>query len=313
MARNARAAALLLFASLSFAANSAETQPFPQKPLRWLLPYAPGGGSDATTRNVAQKLSEFLGQPVVVDNRAGASGKIAVELAARAPADGYTLITITPSMVSNQNLGDFAPITQMISQGYVVVVHPSLPATSLKELIALARARPGMLHYGSAGIETMQHVGGALFGVMTGTDLVHVPYKGGSQAMTDLLSGQLQFHFAAVVTSIGHIKAGKARALAVTSSKRAALLPELPTIAEAGVPGYALDNWYGVAAPPRTPRPIVLRLNADAVRALRSPEVIERIRQDGAEPVGNTADEFIGVIKETIRRWHQAVKAAGLR
>jgi tripartite-type tricarboxylate transporter receptor subunit TctC len=304
---------LALAVLLSVVISGAGAQPFPHKPLRWLSPYAPGGGSDATTRNVAQKLSERVGQPVVVDNRTGASGKIAVELAARAPADGYTLITITPSMVSNQDLGEFAPITQMITQGYVLVVHPSVPATTVKELIALARAKPGTLHYGSAGIETMQHLGGALLGVMTGVNVVHVPYKGGSQAMIDLLSGQLQFHLAAVATSVGHIKSGKVRALAVSSSRRSAILPDLPTIAEAGVPGYALENWYGVAATPKTPRAIVLRLNAETVRALRSPEVRERIMLDGAEPVGNTVDEFTAVIKDTIRRWRQAVKAAGLK
>ena len=308
-----RALTLLIFAAAPLSATAADRQSFPQKPLRWLSPYAPGGGSDSTARNVAQKLSELVGQPVVVDNRTGASGKIAVELAARAPGDGHTLLTITPSMVSNQNLGEFAPITQMISQGYVVVVHPSLPVTSVKDLIVLARAKPGTLHYGSSGVETMQHLGGASFGVMTGTHVVHVPYKGGSQAMIDLLSGQLQFHLAAVGTSIGHIRSGKARALAVTSSKRSSILPELPTVAEAGVPGYAVDNWYGVAASPRTSRAIVLRLNAETVRALRSPDVRERIMADGAEVVGNSADEFNVVIKETIERWRQAVKAAGLR
>jgi tripartite-type tricarboxylate transporter receptor subunit TctC len=293
--------------------GAVHAQQFPVKPLRWLSPYAPGGGSDTTTRTVAQKLSDQIGEPVIVDNRTGASGKIAVELAARAPADGYTLITITPSMVSNQNLAAFAPITQMISQGYVVVVHPSLPVTSVKELIAVARSKPGTLHYGSAGVETMQHLGGALLGVMTNTDLVHVPYKGGSQAMTDLLGGQLQFHLAAMGTSSAMIKAGKVRALAVTSSKRSSVIPDLPTVAEAGVPGYVLENWYGVAAPPKSPRPVVSRLNAELVRALQSPDVLERIRYDGAEPVGNTVEEFTAVIADTIRRWRRAVKAAGLR
>lgn len=195
----------------------------------------------------------------------------------------------------------------------MLVVHPSIPATSVKELIALARARPGALHYGSAGIETMQHVGGSLFGVMTGTTMVHVPYKGGSQALIDLLGGQIQVLMGAIGTTIPHARTGKARALAVTSAKRSSVIPELPTVAEAGVPGYALDNWYGVAAPPKTPRTIVSRLNGEMVRALRSPEVRDRIVQDGAEPVGNTADDFVVVIADTIRYWRRSVKAAGLR
>ena len=306
-------AASALAAVTVFTAAAAGAQQFPQRPIRWLSPFAPGGGADTTTRAVAQKVSEYLGQPVVVDSRTGASGKIAVDLAARAPADGYTLITITPSMVSNQAIADFVPITQMTAQFYVLVVNPSVPAASVKELIALARARPGTLHYGSAGVETMQHLAGASLGEMTGTSLTHVPYKGGALALTDLIGGQIQMLFAAVPTALPQIKAGKVRALAVTAAKRSPVTPDLPTVAEAGVPGFAVDNWYGIAAPPKTPRAIVSRLNAEAVRALHASEVRERILQDGNEPVGNSVDAFVTVIRETIVRWRMAEKAARVK
>lgn len=304
--------AAALAAVVSAAAMPASAQPYPQRPIRWLSPFAPGGGADTTTRAVAQKVSEYLGQAVVVDSRTGASGKIAVELAARALPDGHTLITITPSMVSNQDIGAFVPITQMTAQFYVLVVNPSVPATTVKELIALARAKPGALHYGSAGIETMQHLAGASFGAMSGTSVTHVPYKGGAVALTDLLSGQIQFMFAAMPTAQPQMKAGRVRALAVTASKRSPLVPDLPTVAEAGVPGFEVDNWYGIAAPPKTPHEIASRLNSEAVRALRAAEVRERILQDGNEPVGNSMETFVAVIKETVARWRKAEKAARL-
>lgn len=292
---------------------TAGAQQYPIKPVRWLSPFAAGGGVDVTTHAVAQRLAEHFGQPFVVENRSGASGKIAVDLAARAAPDGYTLITITPSMVSNQAIGDFSPISQMIGQGYVVVVHPSVPAKSIQELIALARAKPGRLHYGSSGPNTMQHLGGALLGAMTHTEIVHVPYKGGAQALIDVLGGQIEFMLGAMGTAAPHIKTGKVRGLAVTSSRRSSILPDLPTVAEAGVPGYAVDNWYGVAAPPKTPAAVVSRLNAEIARVMKLPEVRARVTQDGAEPVGNTVDEFKLVIAETIARWRRAEKAAGIK
>ena len=308
-----RLTAFVIALALTASAATAAAQSYPQRPIRWLSPFAAGGGADTTTRAVAQKVSEYFGQPVVVDSRTGASGKIAVELAARAPADGYALLTITPSMVSNQDIADFVPITQMTAQFYVLVVNPSVAATNVKELITAAKAKPGALHYGSAGVETMQHLAGAAFGAMTATNVTHVPYKGGAQALTDLIAGQIQFLFAAVPTAMPQVKAGKVRALAVSGSKRSPLIPELPTMAEAGVPGFDVNNWYGVAAPPKTPRAIVARLNAEMVRALRASEVRERIIQDGNEPVGNSVEEFAVVIRETIARWRKAEKAARVR
>lgn len=295
------------------AIGSVQAQQFPSKPLRWISPYAAGGGSDLTTRAVAQKLADALGQSVVVDNRVGASGKIAVELASRSPADGYTLVTITPSIVANQDVRDLAPITQMTTQGYVLIVHPSVPANSVKELIALAHAKPGTLNYGSAGVATMQHIAGAMLGTMTKTNLVHVPYKGGALALTDLLGGQLQFFFGVMVSSVPHIKSGKVKALAVSSPKRSAILPELPTVAEAGVPGYAVDNWYGVAAPAKTSPQILTLLNRQIVQALASSDVRNRVAQDGAETVGNSISAFGAVVRNDQQRLRTAVKEAGIK
>jgi len=296
----------------SIAACSTPAQQYPQKPLRWISPYAAGGGSDLTTRAVARKLGEILGQTVVVDNRTGASGKIAVELASHAPADGYTLVTFTPSISANQDIRSLAPLTQMTSQGYVWIVHPAIPATSMKELIALARAKPGTLHYGSSGIATMQHMAGAMLGTMTHTDLVHVPYKGGAPALTDLLGGQLQFFAADMWSSLPHIKSNKVRPLAVTSGKRSAVFPDLPTTAEAGVPGYAVENWYGVATHAKTPPDLLLRLNRELVQALKSPEVHGRIVQEGANVIGNSAADFAAIIGHDVRQWHAVAREAGI-
>jgi tripartite-type tricarboxylate transporter receptor subunit TctC len=304
---------LLVIAVVAAAASPANAaQQFPTKSLRWLSPYAAGGGSDLTTRAVAQKLSEYLGQNVVVDNRTGASGKIAVELASHAAADGYTLLTFTPSISANQDISKLAPLTQMTSQGYVWIVHPAVPATSMKELIAVARARPGTLHYGSSGIATMQHIAGAMLGAMTKTDLVHVPYKGGAPALTDLLGGQLQFFAGDMWSSAPHVKSGKVRALAVTSGQRSKVFPDLPTTAEAGVAGYAVENWYGVATRAKAPPQIITRLNRELVRALKSPEVGGRISQEGANLVANSTTEFANVIREDVRKWHAVAKAAGI-
>jgi len=286
---------------------------FPNRPIRWLSPFAPGGGADITTRAVAGKLSEYVGQPVVVDSRTGASGKIAVEITARARADGYTLMTITPSMVANQDTALFVPITQMTAQFYILVVHPSIPANSVADFVAIAKSKPGSLHYGSSGIETTQHLAGASFGLSTNTVLTHVPYKGGAQAMADLLAGQIQFLFSSVPTAIPQMKAGKIRALAVTSAKRTTLMPELPTVSESGVLGFEVNNWYGVAAPPKTPKSVATYLNTHMVRGLRSPDVRERILADGNEPVGNSPEIFAELIKNTIARWRVAEKAARVK
>lgn len=317
---------LCVFLYLSCAsAQAASTDPaagFPAKPLRWISPHAAGGGTDLTTRLVAQKMADLIGQPIVVDNRIGASGNIGGEIAARAPADGYTLITMTAShpanhavteKVSYDLMRDFAYVTQMTSQPYILVVHPSLKVNSVRELAALAAAQPRALHYGTAGIATLQHYAGVMFGQMTQSEVVHVPYKGGAPATADFLGGRLQFFFGVPVSSLSYIKAGRMRALAVTAARRAAFLPELPSMAESGLPGYAVDNWYGIAAPAKTPREVVMRLHAAAVRALALPELRERLRGDGAETVGNTPEELAVIVRDDLARWRRQVKVAGIK
>lgn len=307
---------------LCLAASSAPAQPYPVKPLRWIVPFPAGGGTDLTTRLVAQRMAEAMGQAIVIDNRVGASGNIGGEIAARAPADGYTVITLTASFPANHATSDQAPfdltrdfayVTQMTSQPYILVVHPTVKAQSVKELAALAMAQPRTLHYGTAGVATLQHFAGVMFGAMTKTEVVHVPYKGGAPATADFLGGRLQFFFGVPVASLPHIKAGRMRALAVTSAKRAASLPDLPSIAESGLPGYAVDNWYAMAAPAKTPRDVVMRLHGIAQRALNQAELRERLRQDGADAVGGSPEELAVLVRDDLARWRKQVREAGIK
>jgi tripartite-type tricarboxylate transporter receptor subunit TctC len=309
-------------AGLAFCASAVFAQAFPTKPIRWISPYAAGGGADLTTRLVAQRMAEVMGQPIVVDNRIGASGNIGGEIVARAPADGYTVLTITASNPANHAvsdkvpfdlLRDFAYVTQITSQPYILVVQPSLKVHSVKELAAAAAAQPRTLHYGTTGVATLQHFAGVMFGQMTKTEVVHVPYKGGAPATTDFLGGRLQFFFGVPVSTLNHIKSGRMRALAVTSLKRAPFLPELPSIAESGLSGYAVDNWYGIAAPAKTPRDIVMRLHGVALRALNLPELRERLRQDGADAVGNSPEELAAMVRDDLARWRRQVREAGIK
>ena len=301
---------------------SAGAQQFPSKPIRWISPHAAGGGTDLTTRLVAQKMSEVIGQSIVVDNRIGASGNFGGEIAARAPADGYTVMTMTASHPANHAMTDsvsydltrdFAYVTQMTTQPYILVAHPSLKVSSVKELAAAAATQPRTLHYGTAGVGTLQHFAGTMFAAMTKTEVVHVPYKGGAPATADFLGGRLQFFFGVPVSTLQHIKAGRMRALAVTSVKRAAVLPELPSVAETGLAGYAVDNWYGIAAPANTPRAIVMRLHAAAVQALNLPELRERLRLDGADSVGNSPEELAAIVRDDLVRWRKQVREAGIK
>ena len=313
----------IILAALALCAGAGAAAPeFPSKPLRWISPFAAGGGADLTTRLVAQRMAEMIEQPIVIDNRIGASGVIGTEILVRAPADGYTLVTMTASHPAGQAvstrlpydvLRDFVHVTQLTTQPYILLVPSSVNAHSVKELAALARAAPRTLHYGTAGIATLQHFAGVMLGQMTGTELIHVPYKGGAPALVDLLGGRLQFFFGVPVSTIPLIKTGKLRALAVTSLKRSAILPELPSIAETGLTGYAVDNWYGIAAPAKTPREIVARLQGAAARALQIPELRERLRQDGADAVGNSTAEFTAIVRDDLERWRKQVREAGIK
>jgi tripartite-type tricarboxylate transporter receptor subunit TctC len=295
---------------------------YPTKPVRLIIPFAPGGGTDLTGRAIAQKLSESLGQTVVADNRAGANGTIGADLAAKAPPDGYTISMISSSHSVNPSLmkrlpydliADLAPITQATTQPYALVVHPSVPAKSVKELIALAKAKPGTINYGSSGTGGLSHLSGALLAHLANIQITHVPYKGGSPAMIDVISGQIQMLYSTILQSHTHIAAGRLRPLAVTTAKRSRAMPELPTMAEAGVKGYEVAGWYGVVAPAQTPKPIITRLNQEIVRALRMPDVGEKMAADGSEPVGSTPEQFGAHIKAEVAKWRDLIQKAGIR
>ncbi len=297
-------------------------QTYPVKPVRMVVPFPPGGPTDIVARLMAPKMSAAMGQQVIVDTRAGAGGMIATEQVAKAAPDGYTIIMgtiggIAVAMSLNPNRGydtlrDLAPITQSVSVTSVLVVHPSVPAKSVKELLALAKASPGKLNYGTSGNGTITHLAGELFKLLGKVSITHVPYKGGAPAMTALVSGEVDLTYENTLIITPHIKSGRVRALAVTSAKRSALLPELPTIAET-LPGYSASGWYGLLAPAATPKPVLTRLNTEAVKALRSPDVVGKLSSQGAEPIGNTPEEFTAFVRSEIDKWAKLVKAANMR
>jgi tripartite-type tricarboxylate transporter receptor subunit TctC len=313
------ALATVLFCSAAFAL----AQAFPGKPIHLIVPFPPGGGNDTVARAIAQQIGPDLGQPVVIDNRPGAGGSVGAELAARAPADGYTLFLAgVGSHAVNPNfhrklpydpVKDFAPVSLIASAPSVLVVNPAVPARTIAEFTAYARANPGKLNYASNGNGSAAQLAAAMYETMAEVRMVHVPYKGIAPAMTDLMSGEVQLMFGTIVALVPHIQAGKLRALAVTSRKRSALLPEVPTIAESGLPDYQAGSWYGILAPAGTPREVIDRLHGVIVKALRQPDVAQRLAAEGAEVIGSTPDEFAAHIKSEIARVGEVVRAAGIR
>jgi tripartite-type tricarboxylate transporter receptor subunit TctC len=306
--------AALLAAGMTFA------QTYPSKPIRLIVPFAPGGPADIQARLIAPKLTESLGQPVVIENRAGGNTIIATELTAKADADGHWIQVISAGFAINVSLypklpydsvRDFAPVSQLTSGPAIAVIHPSLPARSIKELIQLARAKPGQLTYGSAGLPSQLAV--ELFKVITGTDMLHVPYKGQGPAMIDLIAGHVQVSFPTILGALAHYRAGRLRGLATTGAMRAAAAPELPTMIEAGVPGYEAANWFGTAVPAKTPPAVVARLSQEIGRVLRLADVRERLLTQGMEPVSNTPDVFAKYIQSEIAKWAGVVKASGAK
>ena len=297
-------------------------QPYPTRAIRLVVPSAPGGGTDITARIMAPKLSEYLGQQVVVENRAGAATMIGGELVARAAPDGYTLLmgistlAINPAMyrkMAYDALKDFATISQVVTLSNVLVSHPSLPVKNLKELIAFARARPGEIHFASAGVGTNPHLSHELFLSMAGLRMVHVPYKGSGQGIIDVLAGHVPVMMPAVPTAITYIKAARLRAYGVSGAKRSSAAPEIPTIAEAGLPGYEATQWFGIVAPAGTPRAIVERWHRETVRTLKEPEVRERLVADGSDPVGSTPEEFAAYLRAETQKWAKVVAAVGIK
>lgn len=316
---------LLLGCSLalgSFTVFVAHSQPYPTRPIRLVVPYPPGGGTDIIARIVGQKLTENLGQQIIVDNRGGAGGTIGTDIAAKSVPDGYTILmaptshVINPSIYSKlpyDTVKDFVPITFAVSATILLVVHPSVPAKSVKELIALAKARPGQLNFGSAGNGTVFHLAAELFKRQAGIDMVHVPFKGGGPTIANLVAGQVSLAFETMLALSPFLKAGRVRALAVASAKRSSVMPELPTIAELGFPSIVAENWYGVYAPAGTSKAIISRLNTEIVKILRTQEVKERFQGLGTEVVASTPEELAEYIRTEIEKWSKTAKEAGAR
>lgn len=298
-------------------------QAYPSKPIRLVIPWPTGGGADTLGRPIAQRLSERLGQPVVVENRSGAAGSIGAAMVAQAPADGYTLLlnylsdsAINPHLydkVGYDPLKDFTPLTEIARGTFVLVVHPSLGIKSVQDLVALARAKPGELTYGSAGNGSLGHLAGAMFSTMSGLKLSHIPYKGSGPLLTDMLAGRLTLTFADATVALPHVAAGKLVALGVTSARRSPVAPDLPTIAEAGVPGYEAVSWWGFVGPAGLPEDIVQRLNTELVTVLRTPEMQERIAKLGAQVIAGRPAEFMDHIRQENVRWAKVIKDSGAR
>jgi len=295
---------------------------YPSKPVRMVVPSSAGGGTDIVARIIAPELSKRLGQQVVIDNRPGAGTMIGIEVAAKSPPDGYTLLIGLSTLAINSALykkvpydpqRDFAPITQAVSSATIIVVHPSIPVKTLKELIAFARARPDQLNYASAGTGTYPHMTMELFLSMAKLKMVHIPYKGTAPAMIDMVAGQVATMAATILTGMPQIRAGRLRPLAITSAARSPIVPDIPTVAEAGLPGYESVQWYGMLAPARTPKDIITRLHGDTTRILQQPEIKARFAGDGADPVGSTPEEFSRYIQSELTKWAKVAREAGIQ
>jgi tripartite-type tricarboxylate transporter receptor subunit TctC len=307
---------------LAACAGNSVAQPYPAKPIRMVVPFPAGGGIDTVARIISPKLSDQLGQSVVVDNRSGASGTIGTEAVAKAAPDGYTLLATFASHSQNASLysrlgydtvRDFAPITLIATVPNILVVNPSLPVKTVRELIALAKRHPGEILYASIGNGTPSHLSAELFNSMAGVRMTHVAYKGAAPSMIALISGETQLTFTTVLVALPHVKSGRLRALAVASLKRSAVMPEVPTIDESGVRGYESNAWYGLLAPAKTPPAIIDQLHRETVKTLQLPDIRESFRTQGAEPVANTPDQFGAIIKDEIEKWRKVVQAIGVK
>jgi tripartite-type tricarboxylate transporter receptor subunit TctC len=308
-------------AALGVLVQPSHAQNYPSRPVRIIVPLAAGGGMDTVTRGLALRLGEAFGQTVVVDNRPGAGSQVALEILTSAPPDGHTLMMISATTVVHPILyksrfdiaRDFLPVSQVSQQGYVLVVHPKIPAKNVSELVQYLRANPGKLNYGSSGIGSLIHMSGELFQIATGTKMTHVPFKGMGAAYTDLVAGRVEVAFPTIISSIPHISAGRLRALAVTQAKRVPALPDVPTFAEAGVKGIVVVNWYGLIAPPATPKPIIDRVAAETAKAMQTPDVIKRLVAEGSEAVGGTPRDFAAHLRAEQAQWSKVIKQAGIR
>ena len=309
---------LLAFALVALPAYSQ----YPTRPIRLVVPFPPGGGTDTMARAIAPKISEILGQQIVPENRGGAGANIGAEVAAKSAPDGYTLMlaTITNAIgatlytrLNYDLVRDFSTITRLATTPHILVVHPSVPVKTVKEFTAFAKARPGQLTYSSSGAGSAAHLAGELFSSLTGTKMVHVPYKGGGPSMIALVGGEVSVCFATMPSAVGYVRAGRLRGIAVTTDKRSPAMPDLPTIAETGVKGYEAGSWYGLSAPAGTPRDIINRLHAATIKVMALPEINERLAKAGFEVVTSTPEEFAAFTKSEIQKWGKLVKATGLK
>lgn len=312
-------AALLFGAALSLPAQAA----YPDKPVRWIVPFPPGGAMDGIARTLAEQLASKFGQPVVVENKSGAGGNLGVDAAAKAPADGYTMVITSIGMATNRHLyakltydplKDFVPVSQLAVVPNMLVVNPGrVKARSVRDLIAEAKAQPGKMTFASAGIGTSIHLAGELFTAMTGTEILHVPYRGSGPAVSDLLGGQVDMMFDSVASARPHVQAGKLAALAVTTTKRSSTMPEIPTVAEAGVPGYDLSPWFGVFMPAGTPPEVVSTMHAALIEAMKLPQVKARFAVLGAEPIGSNPQEFAATLASEDAKWEKLIRERNIR
>jgi len=313
----------MVISIFALGAPVALAQTYPVKPVRLLVPTTPGGSVDTLARAIGPKLTERWGQQVIVDNRPGAGGAIAGELAAKAQPDGYVLLLGTiASLATNVSLQkklpydpmkDFAPVTLVATQNLMLLVHPSVPAKSVKELVRFAKSQPGKLSFASAGNGTGSHLSGELFKQLAGVDILHIPYKGVAPAMVDVISGQVAINFPSILSALPHVRSGRTRALAVTGAKRTRAAPELPTMREAGVKGYESMTWYGVVAPAATPQDVVAKLSTEVAAIMHDPATHERLSKDGADPVGSTPQEFARFMQSEIEKWRKVIRAAGIQ
>jgi len=318
-----RASRHVVFLGFLLAAGAASAQDYPARPIRWIVPFSPGGPSDIIGRIFTQKLADALGKQVVVDNRGGATGIIACEIAARSAPDGYTILqgsgstlTFNPTLHAKLPYDpqrDFRLVTQLVATPNVLVVHPSVPARSVKELVAYAKAQPGKLSFASGGTGTSNHLSSEMLKVYAGLDIVHVPFKGTGPALTSVLGGQVQMMFSNMLPAMPHVRSGKLHGLAVTSAQRSAAAPDIPTVAESGIADFETTSWHGVVVPAGTPAPIVRRLYTELSRIARQPDVADRFASDGTRVVASTPEEFTALVKSETARWAKILKAAGIK
>jgi tripartite-type tricarboxylate transporter receptor subunit TctC len=308
--------------ALAILPAAAGAQDYPSRTVRMIVPFSPGGGTDLIARMLAQKLTESLGATFIVENRPGAGGVVGTAIVAKSPPDGYTLVVVSSSHGINPSvqksmpydtLRDLASVSLLMSGPALLVTHPSVPATTVKELIALARAKPGALAFGSAGIGTPPHLGGELFKLMAKVDMTHVPYKGNASAFIDVMSGEISVMFPNIVSGLPHVRRGKMRGMAVSSKQRSKIAPEIPTVSESGLPGYEMGSWFGMVAPAGTPPAVVDKLQQATAKALRLPDVASQLSAQGAEPIGSTPEEFRAFLAAEIARWGEVIKAANMK